>query len=212
MAPRPTGPTDHPTDPGFSVIEELQTHWPTALRARADGSIETLDLEGRTFRWADKTVFYTIVPDLFPAVQDKGTPHVDEANHVLKMTDLMVLNATLAFELWDDLIAINLEPGTARSGHVITFAHIDTGDAHTPYMDNSDVPLVAGGNDYAINSRQVWMAGDAVNDDHDFSSFGQKGFWTYLHEIGHSLGLSHPGSYDGEGATYAHDAGYAEDT
>ena len=35
---------------------------------------------------------------------------------------------------------------------------------------------------------------------------------TILHEIGHALGLSHPGSYNGGSPTYANNAEYAQDT
>jgi Ca2+-binding RTX toxin-like protein len=43
---------------------------------------------------------------------------------------------------------------------------------------------------------------------------GNFGFNTYVHEIGHTLGLTHPGAYDNDGTehTYEADAGYAEDT
>ncbi len=44
--------------------------------------------------------------------------------------------------------------------------------------------------------------------------YGGYGFETYMHEIGHSLGLSHPGTYDaGNGGTitYANNAEYAQD-
>ncbi len=42
---------------------------------------------------------------------------------------------------------------------------------------------------------------------------GGGGFRTLLHEIGHSIGLSHPGDYDvGDGATYETHADYIEDS
>lgn len=42
---------------------------------------------------------------------------------------------------------------------------------------------------------------------------GAGGFTTMMHEIGHSLGLSHPGDYDvGDGATYDTHADYVEDS
>lgn len=37
-------------------------------------------------------------------------------------------------------------------------------------------------------------------------------YMTILHEVGHAIGLSHPGSYNGGSPTYANDAVYAQDT
>ena len=48
------------------------------------------------------------------------------------------------------------------------------------------------------------------NDSSDFYS-GSYGNMTYMHEIGHALGLDHPGPYNGSG-TYASDAVYKQDT
>jgi hypothetical protein len=43
---------------------------------------------------------------------------------------------------------------------------------------------------------------------------GGRGFDSTIHEVGHALGLSHPGHYDASLGTYnyAHDAAYAQDT
>ena len=193
------------------VAAQLQTQWGGAR-------------EGDRYTWTDSTVYYSIVRDGL-APQDTVTPMRDEAAAFSSrfMTDLMYGRAQLAFELWDDLIAIDLTPSptNARSGHVITFAYQndhnpDTHDTYTPFTDNGIRPF-RGLHEYAINSRQVWMGSgamdSAVNSDAGFD-FGDKGFQTYLHEIGNALGLSHPGSYDSftGGATYAADAEYIQDT
>lgn len=60
--------------------------------------------------------------------------------------------------------------------------------------------------------------GSAVRINTDSSGWGTMqpgggGFSTLIHEIGHSIGLSHPGDYDiGDGATYDTHAEYVQDT
>ncbi len=46
----------------------------------------------------------------------------------------------------------------------------------------------------------------------DDVSEGSYEFLAVLHEIGHAIGISHPGSYNGGSPTYANDAQYAEDS
>ena len=46
-------------------------------------------------------------------------------------------------------------------------------------------------------------------------ALGNAAYFTLLHEIGHALGLAHPGDYNAKQGTihdWAHDASYVEDT
>ena len=67
-----------------------------------------------------------------------------------------------------------------------------------------------------LTDASIWLNTGWDTHDEDFDLvFGSYGFLTYLHEIGHSLGLTHPGTYDASDSadpTYADDAGYAQDT
>ena len=72
-----------------------------------------------------------------------------------------------------------------------------------------------GTTNYGITRSEIWLNSNwsSHNQDNDMY-YGGYGFQTYMHEIGHSLGLSHPGSYDaGNGGpiTYANSAEYSQD-
>jgi Ca2+-binding RTX toxin-like protein len=111
-----------------------------------------------------------------------------------------------AFELWDDLIAINLTETTDWGDAEIRMAYSSaTGDRdYTPLH----------GDDGEIESAETWLSTSRPELQDGTLNYGI-GFRTYLHEIGHSLGLSHPGSYDAgddDPDTYAEDAEYEQDT
>jgi serralysin len=117
--------------------------------------------------------------------------------------------AAEAFELWDDLIATNLVENTTSNANITlayTFApHVGGPPAYTV----TDAP---DSDDYVIHNAKIWMNASKV--DPQTVDHGTFGFTTYLHEIGHALGLSHPGNYTNDGTehSYAADAGYAQDT
>jgi Ca2+-binding RTX toxin-like protein len=208
------------------VAYQLQTQWmPLWDDRNGDGVQQVSELtvrEGRVFSWMEPTVYYAIMRDETPPL-DTGSPRLDEigafAHGFMRDNGIMHRTAVESFELWDDLIALNLtelpEEKAAdeakAGGALITFAYTDHAgwDAHVPDTDNTHIA----GSRYAIDSRQVWIerSGTAVDEPTDFG-FGLKGRWTYLHEVGHSLGLSHAGSYDGEGHSYEWHAEYAQDT
>ena len=106
-------------------------------------------------------------------------------------------------ELWDDLIAPTISQAANGSTANIKIANSATGVsyAQTYYPTGS----VVGGS--------VWFNpayGDSSGTNNlVHPTVGDWGFKSYVHELGHALGLSHPGPYN---MSYATDAVYAQDS
>ncbi|MCK8463469.1 M10 family metallopeptidase C-terminal domain-containing protein [Aliiroseovarius sp. S1339] len=82
----------------------------------------------------------------------------------------------------------------------IRFAQSDTSGAYA-------VTYINGSNDIVradVNIPSWWISGD----DYNLNSYS---YQTYLHEIGHALGLGHAGNYNGS-ATFPQDAKFANDS
>ena len=89
-----------------------------------------------------------------------------------------------------------LEAWTGVTG--ITFEFVADDDAHITFDDNQDMPEVASAyrsfsgsliSSARINVPASWITGNEARMDSHV-------FYAYLHEIGHALGLDHPGPYD----------------
>ena len=158
-----------------------------------------------------------------------GTPYASgsgEAAYTVTMTSLMQSRATLAFELWDDLIARDLnQVSTAAFGQIQFEYSARTYDSNGNLSTGGGTysgPWTSGGGtgpygtaNYNMTRDEIWLNSNwtSHNADNDMY-FGGYGFETYMHEIGHSLGLSHPGTYNagsGGSITYANNAEYSLD-
>lgn len=107
--------------------------------------------------------------------------------------------ARQAIEMWDDLIAPSFVE-VANPGVGLKFANSSTGVSYAhAYMPGNN-PIQGG---VFFNTAY----GDLMN-----PQVGGYSFMAYMHEIGHALGLNHPGNYNGGSPTYANNAIYKQDT
>lgn len=111
--------------------------------------------------------------------------------------------AVLAMQSWADVANVTFTEGKGGEGQM-TFGNYDvsTGGAAFAYLPSGG--SYDGQSWYLINSQYQ------VNKTPDNGNYGRQ---TLTHEIGHTLGLSHPGAYNaGNGNPTYGDAKYAEDT
>lgn len=109
--------------------------------------------------------------------------------------------AKLSLQSWSDITNIKFMEVRGVQKSNISFGNIDAPQkqAYAYHPGNSDV------------AGQAWFS---TSDPHNLApASGNYGRLTFTHEIGHALGLNHPGNYDASQGrpTYAN-ASYAEDT
>ena len=162
-----------------------------------------------THSWTGTSTVTYSVPNAAPT-NGSNSP---ESSGLVVMTTHEKTTAELAFKLWDDLIPITLSETTSTRAN-ITFNYSTTtvsDGTYTKGFGTSDTSTHD-----KITAAQVWIDANASWPSNQSSAIAPESYGTatYIHEIGHSLGLSHPGTYDagsGGAITYANDAVYAQD-
>ena len=130
-------------------------------------------------------------------------------------TDAQKAAAREALQSWDDMIAVSIVESDINSADIAfgTLASAPTTQAYA-YVPR---PVLTG--NPAINQQILDLGGDVWISASQPSNFqldeGRYGMQTMAHEIGHALGISHPGAYNaapGLSITYGPNAEYAQDT
>ena len=128
-------------------------------------------------KWSGDTITYA-----FPAVA-AGMYGTTERTGFTGLNASQQSVATLALQTWDDLIAPDFQKVTLATSNIeIGFTTTGIGYAHA----------------YLPSVGSVWFNGAQAS--LTAPQVGQHGFLTYMHELGHAMGLDHMGEYNGSGA------------
>ena len=124
-------------------------------------------------------------------------------------------NVTALTEEGQQLAKWALEAWTNVTG--INFEFVDHEDAHIIFDDKNDPdPDRGGGWSYYTAVNGVVVSSDVNVQLRGFITFGttidSRVYLTYLHEIGHALGLGHPGPYNGRPFYYGHHNIFLDDS
>ncbi|WP_282608078.1 M10 family metallopeptidase C-terminal domain-containing protein [Pelagibius sp. Alg239-R121] len=154
----------------------------------------TSNLTRSNAEWAGGTISYSFF-------NSKPAGYSGEGDGFSAFSAAQRTAAREAMQLWDDVAGVSFTETNDASGD-IRFANTTTG----PGVAWAYYPGGGRGGDVWVNPN--YYHNSQLNPD-DY------GFLTMIHEVGHALGLSHPGAYNagsGQMITYANSAEYAQDT
>ena len=187
-----------------------------------DNNVRTQIDSGMSQDISDGVITYAFF-DHNHALGQNNNPHLGEGKGYTPFNDAQRAAARIAVNNWDELINatfVEVEPGPGASSWAqneadIWLANTYTGPAQAwAYFPGYD-------HQYTRVAGDVWVADPRFNTSNAQLDPGFYGLQTLNHELGHSLGLDHPGLYnfgddnDGDGVpdpiTYEGDAFYFQD-
>lgn len=167
------------------------------------GVIEQID-SGRALKVTNNVITYTFL-DLSHLVGMYNNPNFGfEAGVGLgSFSQTQRVAAREAIGSWDELIPQTFKETNGLGADIVFANSADPAQAYAYYP---------GTKGWKFQS-DVFVADPALNWTNEWFTPGGYGNTTLIHEIGHAVGLSHPGAYNGAGATtYAAQAEYAQDS
>jgi Matrixin len=169
----------HPNYTLDQIIQHLTTSW-----GNGDTNTET---------WHYLSYGDHITYSLGVARPLGGTESAGLAN----MSAVQKAFAQLAFQLWDDLVPFSIVQSSNNNAD-ITLNYSSTTTLRSDHVHGSYTTAAlsdASYGDKGINYENIWLAESWPELDVGMV-IGGYGMLTMEHEIGHALGLSHPGTYD----------------
>jgi serralysin len=143
------------------------------------------------FKWIGPTISFSFATEIpfggFPNNESTGLSTFSSAQQTATRR---------AMELWSDVIDIDLVATTQERGQILLINYQDAGLAYAYFPSAGDIFI----NPDSPSNIEL--------------DYGQYGFETLIHEIGHTLGLSHPGDYNGSNGdlNYQNNAEYQHDS